>query len=862
MHFSTPLALVVATTMALLLHLCFASPIQTYTIVTVDGARLTAAQMPASLDIHYSLDGNPNWVDATMAPGPNPRTFVVLIPAVESAQFALKAEGDWWIHCNAAATPSVANCTWLNGNFNFMIPPGNFAVELYAGVGGGIDGNLTVVSVGPLSCPTGPDSMGGDDGNVIFTPTGADLALQGSMTATCSRNGKCSPFLQCECRGGWAGVACETCACPLHSFCEAGSGRCVSNASSSHESPSEIRRHGITVVLLNLTAYTNPLWKSTTTVYGNIQSLSTNGSAWHHFPTYCAADENGPVQIQSDGFAVSDALPSWQNYTDCGVWRVAVLPSNFALFVVFSFEAQLYTHCASIAPQGAASGARCVNDHHDERKNFLAFAGVVQIDVALSVDSAPMTVIDEYPTGCQWGSHNATLEQCSGTGLCNAATSFNCDCDHFDGVGCGNCTCRGPHELCAPLSGACVCSSDALRCGDGLCHKVDNDVENCGQCNRSCYEGQYEIIESASCSAGQCHVVFLPKMQWKICFGEEDGGDVACFKGYAFVVMAVISAVLCAMCLWSWRSFRKGGQATHHLHRQTLFLLLAIIGGLRLVYGAIAIAVIGSIRSPQEARRGEDFFRDSMITLNAFADLVTGMVDVLLTTFWLFVLQRITTYPRRALHLAYASMLFTLTVATIIDYQAERLVFNYTFFTIAIILFFTAAAHMTVIGEVLMKMREWNRLQQELSGESAALLRASGSRRTANAIEAQSDVLRRVRNHFFRVSFIAVTCAVCWTFRCVMLLGRATKKDVFVSGSLSFANPTFTLVYYSLLSMLPCIVIAAAFGSLRYEVLSSSTTSSVQPVEQASCNMNSVSRVSFTPAKPAADAGPEQSQHQ
>lgn len=55
--------------------------------------------------------------------------------------------------------------------------------------------------------------------------------------------------------------------------------------------------------------------------------------------------------------------------------------------------------------------------------------------------------------------------------------------------------------------------------------------------------------------------------------------------------------------------------------------------------------------------------------------------------------------------------------------------------------------------------------------------------------------------------------------RSVMLLGRATKNPLFYTGLLSFSNPSFTLVYLTVLTLLPVMLIAAIFIVVSFDVL-------------------------------------------
>jgi hypothetical protein len=87
-----------------------------------------------------------------------------------------------------------------------------------------------------------------------------------------------------------------------------------------------------------------------------------------------------------------------------------------------------------------------------------------------------------------------------------------------------------------------------------------------------------------------------------------------------------------------------------------------------------------------------------------------------------------------------------------------------------------------------------------------------------------SVVPKGITAHFIRVTLIAFVCLLCWMVRSVMLLGRATRQPIFVEGALSFRSSTFTLLYLTLLTLFPCVLIAIIFLALSVDVLRAATT--------------------------------------
>ncbi|CUG92814.1 transmembrane protein, putative [Bodo saltans] len=450
---------------------------------------------------------------------------------------------------------------------------------------------------------------------------------------------------------------------------------------------------------------------------------------------------------------------------------------------------------------------------------------------------------------------------------------------------------------------------------NNFCIDVQNDVYHCGQCGNDCTHGFSSAIKQASCVKGVCDVVMQSPLEWEMCFGNMSAGvkrdgdksaatvAVGCFRGYDFLVVFCCAFPLFVVSLVAFVRIRMTCRQSH-MYRQALFLLIALISCLRMSYAVAALIFLGTASTPEDAVRSREFFSATMISLNAYADLFTGFIDLLLTVYWLFVLDRVRTFPKRLLISVCIGMSVVLTVATIVDYASGTSTFDYTFFTLAILLFFTALMHMSVIAEVLIKFVLWSRthslidksnqsggdraaeVEQSFKGSFPAIRPSSGivivspnpngrgrvvsmgsagasvtsvppttttygsnggsvltpkhtatpdapslqqqdpqhlsGSITSDTIDA-SLVPKGVTSHFVRVTLIAFVCLLCWMVRSVMLLGRATRQPIFVEGALSFRSSTFTLLYLTLLTLFPCVLIAVIFLALSVDVLRAAT---------------------------------------
>lgn len=325
-------------------------------------------------------------------------------------------------------------------------------------------------------------------------------------------------------------------------------------------------------------------------------------------------------------------------------------------------------------------------------------------------------------------------------------------------------------------------------------------------------------------------------LSWVVCF-TADGGPagldassalgrvpVACLVGTMFIAVLVISLPLVVgsvVVMWRLRETSR----TKHQHRQLLFCLLAIVGTIRALYAIISLIVLSSVDSVERAERARDFFARTFITATAAADVATCFIDVLLTVYWLLVLQRISVFPKRILLMCCVGMAATFIAATFVDFSSGGSTdFNYTFFTVAMMLFFTSLMHLAVIVEVLIRMLKWFSIVNNKDYTGSISSEVGGSFSLSARIEAPS-----VTSHFVLVTLIAISCLICWAVRSVMLLGRASSAYVFVTGGFSFANDKFTFVYLTVLTLLPCVAIAIVFAVLSIAVIQQSMSETQKP---------------------------------
>ena len=742
-----------------------------------------------------------NWSNSIMtSQWWDPAVAMANITSSTSDEFVVRCLGETFTCRNSTNTSAGAACN--NANFEVTQPvAGSFVVD--------ITSPMATISATCAFMPSCFRPFGGaNSANTLFVPSGSTAKHVGPV-APCSGNGKCNLVsAQCTCSGLWQGPKCDQCACPAGEFCSVVSGACA--ASPSGAPPPQSNLQGVTVIVATKWWFGDQNGVvNNTTLHFNSGNVTTDDYYWTN-AVFTAVNTSDP--------RVSADLAAYANDD----WMMVVVPGNLVQFVIYLRSITTYIHCDDSIAVDVSTGVRCFSDDLNGNRNFVTSAGVTILS------NYSLSRVQPYPFGCQYSTGDSPL-LCSGHGTCHQETYFRCNClGNFTGVACEVCNCGA--NLTCTNTGMCACIEDGFQfcsANDNLCTDLLNDADNCGSCGNDCTKGMQNAVQSASCVDGVCNVEMKSPLVWLLCVSSITGVRVACFRGYDFLIIMLISFFLVFGSVTFLVRYRISCPYSHQ-HRQALFVLLAGIGALRLSYSIVAVAMFGQATTPSAAISSRRFFEWSMITLNAFADLLTGFIDLLLTVYWLFVLDRVVTFPKRLLLTAYGCMTVTLLAATTVDYASATKTFDYTFFTLAMLLFFTALLHMIVIAEVIIKMSCWEKSEQE-EGDKAVSHSPSRFRRISNlyaALATNTDEESRVVSaQLVRISAIALVCLVCWTLRSVMLLGRAAGAEIFVTGSLSFANADFVLVYFTALTMLPCVIIAVVFFKLSYQVIS--TTSGV-----------------------------------
>lgn len=322
-----------------------------------------------------------------------------------------------------------------------------------------------------------------------------------------------------------------------------------------------------------------------------------------------------------------------------------------------------------------------------------------------------------------------------------------------------------------------------------------------------------------------------------LCLQREHQGIVKqvdfCARGYLFVVVALMSLVLLVISGYCLARLHKACPRTH-THRKLLFGLLIAVAVIRGMYAAVAAVKIGGITTVASAAPVMQFLMYSLIPVNALSDLLTAAVDFLLTFFWLTVLgsRFIELAAARIVPVA-AMAIFTIIgfVCFAVDYhilETQRLnvnIYQCTLVYIAVLLFCSAFLHFVTVSMLLRRLYGMHQ-QSELSPE--------------------------LRRHFLRVSIIGTVSTMCWAFRGMILMGRASNDSHFVQGDLSFNNVSFTFAYFTLFMNVPCCVVALTFLQLSLELFRRQNENEVVVLVGASdrsrrYHLDSVVRVSRVP---------------
>ena len=275
-----------------------------------------------------------------------------------------------------------------------------------------------------------------------------------------------------------------------------------------------------------------------------------------------------------------------------------------------------------------------------------------------------------------------------------------------------------------------------------------------------------------------------------------------CAPGYVYfgvIVTGIFLFLISGACL-AYLFLRHRHE--NHL-RKVLFALLTFIGLSRFVFCGIAYSRFSRFHNFRDIFSGMSFLIHSTIPLTASSDIVQSYIDFLLTFFWLDML-----YPKflataigrwlpivMALATSVAGVVcIGLDYHDIVDehqYDNGNLYYRTLSFT-GILLLLSAVLHTAVVISLLRRM-----------------LRV-GFRQLG-----MSPALRR------QITMVAIICCAsvfCMVGRAIVLLGRVTKVQSFVTGAMSFANPDFTASYFIGFLNMPPLAVAVAFFILTIEM--------------------------------------------
>lgn len=633
----------------------------------------------------------------------------------------------------------------------------------------------------------------------------ATVSYLGNVSAscgTCSGNGTCDLLqLVCTCHRERIPVTqCGTCECPTNHTCDA-QGRCTNRGA--------IMPHqGLVTLHVELADHIDTSWECEK-VFARVNPnyLTSQPEYWRNIPLECKGNKTL-------------------------VWADATFAANLAQFVVFHVDYNVYVHCIDIdglplvpALGGGYRGSNYTfckpTGNHDGKHNFV----VLTAGEYIIFSNGTLKTVRHFPIGCQGevGSHDA----CGKNGACDSLFS-SCACNgNWKGPDCLTCEGCANTSKCAAGTGKCICLPSLMTCDTG-CYDSQSDINNCGWCSNKCGG---DGVANATCTYGRCNITMEPKFSWVICFGDDKPGALkVCCTGWNFIVQVITAAALSALCGYClFRLYQKSPRT--HQHRKRVFILLLVTAIVRTFYALGSVIVVSTFDSPQHVTAGKGFFADSMVTVSAFADLCMACIDLTLTVFWLRVLDKLSDFPSKALTATFLVMFVSLGIASIIDYANSPLRFDYTFFFVALVLFFTAVLHLIVVIEVLSKLKEFV--------TAASLIDFCW----------RDEASKNLRGHFLRVASIATVTFVCWVMRSAALIGRAAQVDVFVHGSMSFENDHYTMFYFSILTLLPCYVICIAFFRLSLDIITEHNGSSlIHRIESTPGVTTPISRISRSSA--------------
>ncbi len=242
--------------------------------------------------------------------------------------------------------------------------------------------------------------------------------------------------------------------------------------------------------------------------------------------------------------------------------------------------------------------------------------------------------------------------------------------------------------------------------------------------------------------------------------------------------------------------------------RKLLFGLLSFIGLSRFIFCSVAYQRLSEFHTFREIFDGMVFLVHATIPLTASSDIVQSYIDFLLTFFWLDML-----YPQIMASLAGKLVPILLALAAsitgvvcialdyhdiVVDHRYSRgnLYIRTLSFTGALLLV-SALLHTAVVISLLRKMLRVG-LQDVLMSPS-------------------------LRKQIILVAIICCASVICMVGRAVVLLGRVTNVEYFVTGPLSFANPDFTAAYFIGFLNMPALAVAVSFFVLTVEMVRESS---------------------------------------
>ena len=277
-----------------------------------------------------------------------------------------------------------------------------------------------------------------------------------------------------------------------------------------------------------------------------------------------------------------------------------------------------------------------------------------------------------------------------------------------------------------------------------------------------------------------------------------------CSFGFSFLIEAVSAALLFLVSTVCILRLQVAFPTSHHA-RKILFVLLALVGGIRAIYNALASNKVMGLEMYLDTLNMIPWFLKTNIPVNAVSDLLVAFVDFLLSFFWLDVMYHRVVRSRVGLMLQ--GMLFlvsslALAFTLYLDYDdvVVKKVYNngnayYRSLSYLVgLLFVSGLLHIVVVVLLLFSMF---RVTRDLT----------------------IFLDPKMRHHVVLVAVIGFVSAVCLLVRATILLGRVALVQEYVSGALSFDNPTFTTVYYVLMMNLPCIVVAVAFAVMTNKLI-------------------------------------------